>query len=238
MGLNLNTCFCAIILFCSINGAAEGSDPEKPYYEVWELKSLKKINGHSVTVFGNPEIVRTKWGKAIKFDGVDDRLLIDNNPIGDAREFTVEVIFKPEPAYNISNAPRFIHIQDPDDSLSKRLMIELRITEKNEWYLDGYMQTDAGEKTLVNKTLIHSTGEWIHAAVTFKDNTFKTFVNGTQELSGNVPFNEKLINKTGMTSIGGRMNKINYYCGLIKTLKITRKALLPTDFIKLDTGMK
>ena len=27
----------------------------------------------------------------MKFDGIDDKLLVDNNPIGDAKEFTVEV---------------------------------------------------------------------------------------------------------------------------------------------------
>ncbi|GAI35159.1 unnamed protein product, partial [marine sediment metagenome] len=81
------------------------------------------------------------------------------------------------------------------------------------------------------KTLTHPVGEWYHAALTYKDNTFRTFVNSTQEVSGNISFNEKLINEIGKTSIGGRMDRRNYYCGLIKTLKITRKALEPKDFM-------
>jgi len=209
------------------------SETDSVYFEVWELNSLKKIGGHSLQVSGNPQIVNTEYGKAMKFNGIDDKLLVDNNPIGDAKEYTVEVVFKPDPAYDISNAPRFIHFQDPDDTLAKRVLIELRVTQEKEWYLDGYMLTDAGEKTLVNKTLTHPTGVWIHAALTYKDNTLKTFVNGIQELSGTVTYTEKLINKTGKTSIGGRMDNRNYYCGLIKTLKITRKALDPKDFIRL-----
>lgn len=209
------------------------SETDTVYFEVWELNSLKKIGGHSLQVSGNPQIVNTEYGKAMKFNGIDDKLLVDNNPIGDAKEYTVEVVFKPDPAYDISNAPRFIHFQDPDDTLAKRVLIELRVTQEKEWYLDGYMLTDAGEKTLVNKTLTHPTGVWIHAALTYKDNTLKTFVNGIQELSGTVTYTEKLINKTGKTSIGGRMDNRNYYCGLIKTLKITRKALDPKDFIRL-----
>lgn len=211
------------------------SETDSVYFEVWELNSLKKIGGHSVQVSGNPQIVNTEYGKAMKFNGIDDKLLVDNNPIGDAKEYTVEVVFKPDPAYDISNAPRFIHFQDPDDTLAKRVLIELRVTQEKEWYLDGYMLTDAGEKTLVNKTLTHPTGVWIHAALTYKDNTFKTFVNGIQELSGTVTYTEKLINKIGKTSIGGRMDNRNYYCGLIKTLKITRRALEPRDFIKLNS---
>lgn len=209
------------------------SETDTVYFEVWELNSLKKIGGHSLQVSGNPQIVNTEYGKAMKFNGIDDKLLVDNNPIGDAKEYTVEVVFKPDPAYDISNAPRFIHFQDPDDTLAKRVLIELRVTQEKEWYLDGYMLTDAGEKTLVNKTLTHPTGVWIHAALTYKDNTLKTFVNGIQELSGTVTYTEKLINKIGKTSIGGRMDNRNYYCGLIKTLKITRKALDPKDFIRL-----
>lgn len=201
------------------------------YFEVWELNSLKKIGGHSVQVSGNPQVVNTEFGKAIEFNGIDDKLLVDNNPIADAKEFTLEVVFKPEPADEINEAPRFIHLQDPNDPSEKRVLIELRVTPANVWYLDGFMQTDAGEKTLVNKKLTHPLGGWNHAAVTYKDNTFKTFVNGVQELSGTVTYTEKLINKTGKTSIGGRMDNRNYYIGLIKTLKITRRALEPKDFI-------
>ena len=62
--------------------------------------------------------------------------------------------------------------------------------------------------------------------------TFKTFVNGVEEVSGNVSFNKVLVNKTGKVSLGGRMDQRNYYCGLIKTLKVTRKALDPKDFIR------
>ncbi len=58
-------------------------------------------------------------------------LLVDNNPTGEAKAFTVEVVFKPDSSHPENTAPRFIHIQDPDDKNNKRLMIELRINEKN-----------------------------------------------------------------------------------------------------------
>lgn len=224
--------YCLIILLNCFSLKAIASEPDSSYFEVWKINSLKKIGGHSVQVSGNPHIVNTDRGKAMKFDGVDDKLLVDNNPIGDAKEFTVEVIFKPDTAYNISRAPRFIHFQDPDDTLAKRVVIELRVTQQNEWYLDGFLLTDAGELPLANKTLTHPISEWAHAAVTYKDNTFKTFVNGIEELSGSVIFTEKLINKNGKVSIGGRMDNRNYYFGLIKTLKITRRALDPKEFIR------
>ncbi len=238
----INQLKAGLFLFIFLNWFAAESysaEPDSSYSEVWELKSLKNTGGHRMQVFGNPEVVKTEHGKAVKFDGIDDRLLVDNNPIGDSKEFTIEVIFKPDFAYDISNQPRFIHFQDLDDTLSgwplaNRVMIELRLTPDKKWYLDGYMMTDAGERTLVNRTLTHSAGEWAHAALTYKDNTFTTYVNGIRETSGVVTFNEKLLNKVGKVSIGGRMDRRNYYCGLIKTLKITRKALEPRQFIRLD----
>jgi hypothetical protein len=36
------------------------------------------------------------------------------------------------------------------------------------------------------------------------------------EVSGNISFKEELVNEIGKTSIGGRMDQRNYYCGLIK----------------------
>jgi hypothetical protein len=205
---------------------------QEPDFQKWELKSLKKIGGHKVQVFGNPEVVKTDIGKAIRFDGIDDRILVDNNPIGTAKEFTIEVIFKADPAYEISNQPRFVHFQDPGDNLEKRVMVELRLTTDNKWYLDGYMQTDAGNKTLVNRTLTHPLGSWDHVALTFKGNTFTTYVNGVKEISGEVPWKDMLINERGKVSMGGRMNEINYFAGLIKTLKVTHKALSPEQFLK------
>ena len=231
--------FCLFVLLTSFLSVCYGTKPDNPYSEVWELKSLKKIGGHSVRVFGNPEVVKTEKGEAIRFDGTDDRLVVDNNPLGDAKEFTIEVIFKPDSAYKISQQPRFIHFQDDADTLSgwnpaRRIMMELRLTPENKWYLDGFLLTDAGERTLQNKNLTHPTGQWCHAALTYKDNTFKTYVNGVEETSGSVMFTEKILNRAGKVSIGGRMNRLNYYCGLIKTLKITRKALMPQQFIKIS----
>ena len=42
------------------------------------------------------------------------------------------------------------------------------------------------------------------------------------------------MNSIGKTSIGARMDKRNYYCGLIKKLKITQKALDPQQFIHIN----
>jgi len=210
------------------------TENDSVYFEVWELNSLEKIGGHSLQVFGNPQIVKTDLGKAMKFDGIDDMLLVDHNPLAMVTEFTVEVIFKPASAYYVSNAPRFIHFQDPADTANKRVLMELRLNEKNEWWFDGFMLNDLDELTLARKSLTHPVEEWAHAAITYKNKTFRTYINGIEELNGEIGFNQKLMNSTGKTSIGARMDMRNYYCGLIKMLKVTQKAIDPQQFIPVN----
>ena len=65
------------------------------YSELWDISNLEKIGGHSVSAFGNPVIVPTELGDAVEFDGEEDQLLVDFNPLMDATEFTVELIFWP-----------------------------------------------------------------------------------------------------------------------------------------------
>lgn len=209
-----------------------GQDPTS---HLWILNSLSTIDGHDVSILGNPEVVSTDLGDAIEFDGVGDRILVDANPIGLAKEFTVEVIFKPYgSALNRNNDPRFIHIQDPNDSKSKRVMMEIRVNTSNQMYLDGFMLTDNDDLALIDETKTHATNEWIHAAITFKENTFTTHINGIQELSGTVNYNSKILDSTGKTSIGARMDARNWYNGIVKCLKITQESIAPEAFISID----
>lgn len=201
------------------------------YYELWDIDNLENIGGHAVTFLGDPEVVTTDMGDAVQFDGDGDRLLIDANPIGEAKEFTVEVVFWPDACYPINTDPRFVHIQDPDDPKSKRVMIELRVNSENECYMDGFMNTDIENLTLVDETLTHPTETWLHAAITYKDGIFSTYMEGENELSGNVAYENAILEPTAKTSIGSRMDERNWFSGKIKTLKVTRKALDPKDFL-------
>ncbi len=217
-----------IISLCAVAFAACSEENS----ETWELDNLKEIGGHAVTLFGDPEVVETDIGRAVKFDGDGDQLLVDFNPIGEARAFTVEVVFKPNASYPDNIAPRFIHIQDPDDELQKRLMIELRINEDNQCYLDGFMNTDTMSLVLMDKNQLYPTDQWLHAAVTYEKGVMTTYMNGKKQLSGWVSCADTLINPVGKVAIGGRMNHVSWFNGFIKTLKVSHSVLDPSDFIR------
>jgi len=200
-------------------------------YEYWEIDNLENIGGHAVSYLGDPQVVTVEGSKAVAFDGDGDRILIDANPIGDAKEFTVEVVFWPEACYPENTDPRFVHIQDPEDPQSKRVLIELRLNEDNLCYMDGFMLTDSDNLALIDETLTHPTETWLHAAVTYKNGLLTTYMQGQEELSGEVGYQDLLLNPVGKTSLGARMDKRNWFRGMIKTLKVTRKALDPADFL-------
>ncbi len=202
--------------------------------ELWHFNNLETIAGHAVEVEGDPELLETELGLATYFDGVEDRLLVDSNPIAGSNAFTVEVVFKADDAYNTNYDPRFVHIQDPADSVEKRLMLELRINNRGELYLDGFIKTDMAKLALIDSSLTHPCNTWLHAAVTYDGSTLKTYMNGVLELEKKVLFKNEVINPSGKVSIGGRMNRVDYFKGYIKYFKVTRAVIEPSEFITIE----
>jgi len=111
-----------LLLFTAMTYSLAQS-PDSVYYELWDISNLELIGGHSLTILGDPQVVATEIGDAVQFDGEGDRILVDFNPVMDAKEFTVELVFKPDACYPDNTDPRFVHIQDPDDPDEKRIMI-------------------------------------------------------------------------------------------------------------------
>lgn len=194
---------------------------------VWNVNSLSSIGGASVEVLGNPRVVNTVQGTAVRFDGDGDRLLVDANPLGDATEFTIEIIFNPADAYPNNLEPRFFHIESPDNP-NRRVTIELRLNDKRQWYLDAYIKSEQSQFTLIDPTKVHPIGEWAHAAITYKNREFVAYVNGKKELVGQVDYLP--IANNAKTSIGARMNQVHWFNGDIAKVKISKSALMPSEF--------
>ncbi|WP_299819693.1 LamG-like jellyroll fold domain-containing protein [uncultured Pontibacter sp.] len=200
--------FLTIICLCFTSAFAQ----VKP--EVWQLKSLKSVGGNEPAILGNPKVVKaTGGGKAIAFDGQDDGLLVDANPIAGADEFSVEVLFKPFAAYPDNIEQRFLHIQDPDNP-NRRILIELRLNDKQQWYADFFMRTDSASLTLIDPAKTHAVNEWATITLKYKDGVMKGFVNGVEEVSGKIDYMP--ISASAKTSIGTRMDKRSWFKGEIK----------------------
>jgi acetyl esterase/lipase len=204
--------------------AARAQDTQQPV--VWTVDRLDELGGHKTTVVGAPRVVESKGSKAVQFDGKGDALFVDANPLAGLKRFTVEVLFQPQ-----ADGPkeqRFLHFQEAGSE--NRLLFETRLTDDGRWFLDTYVKTGAKDATLFAKESLHEIGPWYHAAVVVDGKTMRHFVNGKEELKADLPF-EPL--GTGQTSLGVRINKVFWYKGAIRQIKISPRALAPEEFLSL-----
>jgi hypothetical protein len=193
---------------------------------IWNVDNLESIGGHKVTVLGDPKVIDTDAGKAVRFDGQDDGLYVDANPLAGLTALTAEVVFKP--AAGGPKEQRFLHFQ-PDGS-EDRVLFETRLPPGTDrWFLDTYLQTGEGKHTLFADQFLHPLDAWQVATIVIDGRTMRHYVNCKEELSATV--NLKPL-AAGKTSIGMRFNRVHWFQGAIRQIRITPRALKPEEFLK------
>lgn len=175
-----------------------------------------------IGIEGNPNIESSCYGPAVAFDGIDDALFLSQMPLAGMKEFTVEMIFKPE--MNAAFEQRVLHIGEVK---SDRVLLEIRAVDSN-WYFDGFAASRGIKMTLADEKLNHPLGLWYHVAVVVSPRKMITYVNGIKELEA--PYSFQSIEQ-GRTSIGVRMNKISWFKGSVYKIKITDRELKPNRFM-------
>lgn len=192
---------------------------------VWNVDNLESIGGHAVTVVGAPRVIDTERGKAIEFDGRGDALFVDANPLAGLAQFTAEVIFRP--AAGGPKEQRFLHFQPAGGE--DRVLFETRLPGEGQWFLDTYLQTGPGKHTLYAEKFLHPLGPWYHAAIVVHGRSMRHFVNGREELSADVQLTPLA---AGGTSIGVRYNRVHWFQGAIRQIRVTPAALEPAQFLQ------
>ena len=197
----------------------------KAHSLVWEstLSEIKPgMTGLSIS--GKPKIVKSPYGDAIWFNGIDDGFFLENNPLNGLSGFTIEVIVRQD-----ADGPeeqRFLHIGGSD---SDRLLLETRTTKENTWYLDTFILCGESKKAVIDPTLVHPTGKWYHVVLTLDEKGKMTnYINGKKELDGEVIY--KQIN-SGAMSIGMRQNKVSWFKGAIYKIKISEGVIDQQKFM-------
>ncbi|MEO5857677.1 MAG: LamG domain-containing protein [Pyrinomonadaceae bacterium] len=191
----------------------------------WNLDNLKKIGGHKVEILGQPKVIKTDNGRAIEFDGVDDGILIETNPLAGANALTIEAWFRPD-----ADGPaeqRWLHVEDLEN-VESRAMLETRVT-KDQWFLDTFFKSGENRLPLYAETFKHPTGRWYHVALVYDGTEMRHYIDGKLELSGKIamrPFGQ------GRVSIGVRQNKVYWFKGAIRKVRFSHGALRPENFLR------
>lgn len=191
----------------------------------WKLDNLKKAGGHEIEILGQPKVIKKDQAKAIEFDGVDDGIFIETNPLAGAKVFTIEAFFRPD-----ADGPaeqRWLHIEDLE-TVESRAMLETRV-RKDVWFLDTFLKSGDNRLPLYAENFKHPTGRWYHVALVYDGSEMRHYIDGKLELSGKIamkPFGR------GRASIGVRQNKVYWFKGAVRKIRFSHSALTPEQFLK------
>jgi Concanavalin A-like lectin/glucanases superfamily len=191
----------------------------------WKLDNLKKIGGLKIEILGQPKVIKTGDGKAIEFNGVDDGIFIETNPLAGAKAFTIEAWFRPD-----TDGPaeqRWLHVEDLEN-VESRAMLETRVS-KDLWFLDTFLKSGDNRLPLYAENFKHATGRWYHVALVYDGSEMRHYIDGKLELSGKIamkPFGR------GRVSIGVRQNKVYWFKGAVRKVRFSHAALSPQQFLR------
>jgi hypothetical protein len=215
------------------SGAALAAAPAlaKPKSVTWTFDRLTNIGGVTTRVEGDPQLIDSPYGKAVLFDGVDDRIEIDQHPLAGADQFTFEALFRPDGG---AFAQRWFHLaedpQAPTDGppLNTRFLFEVRVKD-DAWWLDAFVTGPGYKQTLIFPDKIFPVGRWYAVAQTYDGKMYRCYVDGVLQGEAEIAFKAQ---GPGKASIGARMNKIDYFKGAVRSARFTPSALDPKDFLK------
>ncbi|MGE0405771.1 MAG: LamG domain-containing protein [Candidatus Korobacteraceae bacterium] len=211
---------------------------------VWTFDSLDKIGGLTVKAEGNPALIETPAGKAVLFDGVDDALFIDKHPMAGFKTFTFEAIFRPDGG---AEAQRWFHLAsvDPATGLAAnptgtsdpnaRFLFEIRVVNGTEWYLDAFTNGDGYSRALMFRDKVHPVGRWYAVAQTYDGKTYRSYVNGVLQGEAALEFKPQ---PPGRSSVGVRINRVNYFKGAILKARFMERALPPGELLTIPAGLR
>jgi hypothetical protein len=199
--------------------------------EVWMFNQISAIGGKATQVLGHPVVIETPLGKAVQFNGVDDALFLAVHPLAGADTWTWEVIFRPDA--DGAPAQRFFHLSVLDPATGKdiddRLLFEIRIVN-GQWCLDSFAMAGGQSKTLLNCDKLHPLGKWYRVTAVYDGTTLRNYVGDELQGEGSVHL---VPQRPGHSSVGVRINLKDHFKGAIYEARFTRRALTPSEFLKM-----
>jgi hypothetical protein len=234
----------------SISGA---SAQEKQ--TIWKFDNLESIGGFKTSVEGHPKIVATAdGGKAMEFNGVDDAIWIENHPLAGVTTFTMEAIFRPDGG---DKEQRWFHIASIDPKTGQaalpsgtadpnpRFTFELRVSDHDQWFLDAFTHgcatvpdtcsaKEGYNRALMNPKMKYPIGHWYAVAQTYDGKMYRSYVDGVLQMEAPVEFKPQ---GPGRTAVGTRMNKVNYFRGLVMEARFTPAALPPDKLLNVPAAL-
>lgn len=209
---------------------------------LWRFDQLSEIGGATPRIEGDPELIVTGEGNAIRFDGEDDALFIERHPLAGAGTFTIEAIFRPDGG---AFEQRWLHLAEaggadqadvypPVPPSGPRFLFEIRVVREG-WYLDAFTAGPGYSKALMDPEKLHRLGEWHHVAQSYDGQMYRSYVNGVLQAEAPIAF---VPQGPGYSSVGTRINRRDYFNGAVYSARFTPIALPPSRFMKIPAALR
>ena len=198
---------------------------------VWRFGDLDRL-GAPLTIEGAPQRIdglASLPGGALRFDGVDDALFIGDHPLAGASTFAFEAVFRPDGG---AFEQRWFHLQADEavtpgqTPVGTRFLFEIRVYG-DQWSLDAFTKGPTYNQTLLFPDKLHPVGRWYHVAQTYDGTMYRSFVNGDLQGEAAVAFTPQ---GPGRSSVGCRINRVNYFNGAVAEARFTKRFLRPDQF--------
>jgi hypothetical protein len=214
------------LLLAALSGLALTS----PATEVWRFDNTEIIAGHRVALVGAPRIAEAGGVKGTVFDGAHDGVIVPAIPIARAREWTVEILFRPATEGPVEQKVLFAQ----DDVNGWRFLLETRLNQKKgKWSLDTFVST-GGPKPRggpVEMKRSYLAGQWHWIALRYNGKTVAQFVNCRKDFE--IDWKYEPIGD-GKTSLGMRPNQPQWFAGAIAEARFHRVALADEKLARVD----
>lgn len=221
-------------LICFLLWGVGLSASARPGPVLWTFDDLSHIGGAVAHAEGHPKQILTRGGTAVVFNGKDDAIFVDSHPLAGAETFTFEAIFRPDGG---AFAQRWFHLAEVDPKTGQetgtRFLFEIRVMG-NRWYLDAFTKGPGYAMPLIMPDKTFPIGLWYHVAQTFDGHMYRSYVNGVLQAEAPIAFKAQ---GAGRSSVGVRLNRVNYFHGAILNARFTPRALRPDAFEKIPKGM-
>ncbi|MGC4093761.1 MAG: LamG domain-containing protein [Polyangiaceae bacterium] len=208
------------MLFRRLLGAAllVSSAACTPESKRWLVDDPRALHGAHTLVLGEPRLGESPLGPALCFDG-DDGLIADLNPLQGLEAFTLEVLARIDAVGDPAHSePRFVHIESAE---GLRATVEARVTS-TQFFVDTHLHTNSDKLTLANSASLHPVGRWNWIALSYAEGHMRHFVDAVEDGHGDVPFRPM---GAGKMSLGVRQNRVHYFQGCIRELRVSPRAL-------------
>ncbi len=188
-----------------------------PLTVTWPVDRLDTVGGYHVKVVGTPAVKDDGTGPAVCFGGEDDGLDVAINPLDLQTEFTIEVLFKPEPG----GSPRqqFFHLADDDGG---NVLLELAVGSRGKFRLSSFSKVGDEKRDLSGPPGSQKVDTWYWAALTYSEETARLYLNGQEQAGDHVALRPM---SHGQMGIGYRMSEENWFRGCVRELRFANAAL-------------